>query len=757
MKKVFILILFIGIYTQAQQIEIKGIVVDAKTQKPISQVIIKLFNSSQFTETNEQGQFQILATNGDKIEVIHMNYNNLKIDITNNIKIELVEKEINLDDIIVKASPFEDLSQSVTITDDIKSTSQPRNITDLFKDIEGFGIQKRGAYASEPVFRSFRYEQLNIQFDGACKIVNACPNRMDPITTHIIPEEIKKIEIVKGPFTVRFGQNFGGVINLVSKEPSKDKYGFSGNVESGYETNGSNLTERAAIQYASKKFDIQVNGSYRDYGDYDDGNGDEVPSSFRTTDYSVKTGINPTKNQRIKLNWRQSFGRDIDHAGLMMDSPYDDSYLASLDYKINQVSNLINSISFKGFYSNVDHLMSNDYRPNFMMTEAATNVFATSYGGKLEVSLSPNDKMMLFSGIDANIIEREGDRIRIIKVMNGNTLPNPITKIDKVWQDATLDDFGVFSELKYLLSDKTTLTTGIRADFITASINDPASQMLDLYDANLDGIIDDQTETNVSGNLSLKYRINNGQIQLAFGSGTRTASMVERFINHFNIGVDPYEYVGNPYLKPETNNQFELSFQKKINNLNIGSSVFYSYINNYITAFVNENLPRLFMPNAQPLFSKQFINVDKATQSGFEFFADYQATNNLTFTSNISYTHAKNDDFDEPLAQIQPLTAGIGAKFEKNNYWINLNSRLVDKQDRISTTFRETETPGYGTLDFSTGFKPFKNFSIGASVLNIFNKAYFEHLNFSFRNSNTNSGRVFETGRNFTLYANYKF
>ena len=129
------------------------------------------------------------------------------------------EQAFDLDNIIVTADPFGNLAQSRIVYDDVKAITQPRNVSDLFKDIPGFGIIKRGAYASEPVFRAFKYEQLNVQYDGGMKILNACPNRMDPITTHVIPEEIERIEVVKGPFTVRFGQNFGGIINMVSKTP----------------------------------------------------------------------------------------------------------------------------------------------------------------------------------------------------------------------------------------------------------------------------------------------------------------------------------------------------------------------------------------------------------------------------------------------------------------------------------------------------------------------------------------------------------
>ena len=396
--------------------------------------------------------------------------------------------------------------------------------------------------------------------------------------------------------------------------------------------------------------------------------------------------------------------------------------------------------------------MTNEIRPNFMMVDASTNVFSKTLGGKIEVSLSPIENLMIFTGVDANYISRNGNRIRKIKIMNGTVLPQPIIKNDKVWQDTNLDDIGVFSELKYQLKNKTTLTFGLRADFISTGIADPAIQITDLY-----GTIKDKTETNFSGNIAIKKRFKNAQIQLAYGRGARTASMVERYINHFSIGVDPYEYIGNPNLKPEINNQIELSYIKKFDKIRVETSVFYSIIEDYITAFVNEDIPRLFMPMLEPRFTKQFINVDKATQSGFELNFDYKATNNLTFSSNIAYTYAQNKDFNEPLPQIQPLTANINSTFAKNKYWLKLNAHFVAKQDRISTTFREVESNDYATFDFSVGYQPNKKLSFGISVLNIFDKTYYSHLNFSFNNSNLNSGKIFETGRNFTVYTKYKF
>jgi len=749
----YLLVLLISVSSYAQNSKIQGKIIEKDSYNPIEFVSIKNLNNNEIATSNSNGEFSLEGAIDDEIEVSHMSYKTIITTLQSNLNIELEPIQIELNEILVNANPLLDISQSVVINDTEKRISQPRSVGHLFRDIKGFGITKKGAYASEPVFRAFKYEQLNVQYDGGMKVLNACPNRMDPITTHVIPEEIEKIEIVKGPFTVRFGQNFGGIINLVSKNPTKDQQGFHGSVEGGYESNGGNLVTGASALYVAEKFDVHLNGSYRDFGDYKDGDGTKVPSSFKTTDYSLKVGVNPTDKQRLQFSWRQSFGRDIMHAGLPMDSPYDDSFLAGIDYKINEISDKIASFSVKAFHSYVDHLMTNDGRPSFKATEASSPVESWVYGGKAELVLNPTKNTRIYTGIDANLIDRAGDRTRIVKIMNGTVLPTPKTFVDKIWQDASLNDLGVFAEGNYKISENTLLTTGIRADFISTSLDDPAPDFEAIYG----GTIEDETEVNVSANASVKYQKNGFQTQLAIGRGVRTASMIERYINHFNVGVDPYEYVGNPNLKPEINNQIELSFLKKFETIEIGASVFHSFLVDYISAIVNTSIPRKFMPTTPPVYAKQFINLDKASQTGVEFSFNVKATDKLTFTSDFSYTQAENKDFDEPLAHIPPFMANLGAKYEAENYWFALSSRLVARQDRISPSFMEEETPGFGTLDFRAGIEPLNGFSIGFAVLNILDKTYYEHLNFSYQNSNTLSGKIYEPGRNFTTYLKYKF
>lgn len=738
---------------------ISGRVVDKTTNEPISNATITVFETRITTNTDINGFYSIAASPGSVLGVEHPLYRKGEVSAKNARIIYLSTSVINLEEIILKADPMKDITHSFIVMDNIKKGSQPRNSADLFIDMPGFSIQKRSAMASEPSLRSFRYEQMNIKFDGCTKIVNACPNRMDPITSHIIPEEVSKIEVIKGPYSVRFGQTFGGIVNMITKQLLPEDYGFHGNIEGGFESNGSNKVARAEMIYAQEKYDITANGEYRDFGDYTDGNGIVVPSGFNTISYSLKAGFNPESNQRLQLDWRQKFSKDILHAGLPMDSPMDDSYSATIDYKINNISKIINSVTLKSYYSFVDHLMDNHLRPNFVKMDASTPVTSNTLGGKLEFGLTPTTRMFIYTGFDLNNEKRAGNRTRIVKLKPDGT-PFPETsrpvKIDSVWQDASISDLGFFAEGTYRISDKFFATAGIRTDLVNAQAKSPASGFKNKYEAGFDNT----SENTVGGNVGIKYYLSNTQFQFAYGLGTRSASMLERYIYHLAVGADGYEYVGNPFLKPEKNNQIELSVTHKQKRFSLGASVFYSIINDYISAVYKDgdsNFAKVF-DNPFP-YAKQFINVD-AEQKGVEAFLDIMIIEGLDFISNIAFTKADNKTFNEPLAQIAPMITRLGLKYTKSKFWLDLRGSVSSGQDRLALSFGEkVNTPGYFTMDLRAGYKILKGLTIGGSVLNILDEKYYNHMNYVYSNTTADQTgkKIYEPGRNFSFYARYNF
>ena len=666
-------------------------------------------------------------------------------------------KIIEIEEVIVVGKATLDPVFSTVSNNYAERVVQPKNVAELFESINGISTIKRGSYAMDPSFRAAKYEQLNIMYDGGTKVVNACPNRMDPITTHVTPEEVSKIEIIKGPYSVRYGATFGGIINVVTSKPRLEDFGFHGNASVGYETNGNSFVTMMSLQQITNKYDIVGNFGYRDYGSYEDGAGTEIPSSFRSTDYGLKLGYNFTDDQRIKLSWRQSFGRDVQHAGLPMDTDYDNSSILSLDYNIN-VGEFIKRINVKAYYSFVDHLMNNYKRPSFMMMEASSPVEATTVGGKLEFVLDPSDEFKLFSGLDFIHIGRDGVRNRLVKMMNGNPLPEPVAFVDKVWQDSYINDMGIFTEAKWYASPTTIFTGGIRYDLVISDIQDPEADFAEMYD------LEKRTENNFSGTVSVRKIVSdNITIEAAYGRGVRSANMTERFINHFTIGEDPYEYIGNPDLKAEANNQFEVGIKGKVdlkkgfNKFSYDASFYYSIFENLIVAQIDEDLIRKFNPTMEPIHPKVFRNIDEAYKTGFELMAKLDFLNDFYFKTELAYVYTENKDFDESIPLTPPLTTRLFLGYETNKYWINGQYNIVSEQTNIAETFGETITEGWSTFDIRLGIKPLDKLIIGVAVLNVFDEEYHNHLNFSFTNqADFTRVPVNDPGVNFTAFVQYK-
>jgi hypothetical protein len=78
---------------------------------------------------------------------------------------------------------------------------------------------------------------------------------------------------------------------------------------------------------------------------------------------------------------------------------------------------------------------------------------------------------------------------------------------------------------------------------------------------------------------------------------------------------------------------------------------------------------------------------------------------------------------------------------------VEIGARIVDNQDRVATSLRETPTPGFTIWDMRTQWQITEHFRLTAGVENIGDRTYREHLDFRFLNGVS----IFQLGRNFYL------
>lgn len=760
MKKIIVLLvmgcLLLPIYGIAQQ-TIKGLVLNKDNGESIPYV--QLSTQEELWISDKIGQFEIQVKPDDELLIERIGFSSKKLSFSElneadeTMKIYLEPREIVFGEIVIEGIRDHSVPQSDEFIDELKMISQPMDAGDLLRGVSGFGVSKRGAYAQEPVFRSFRMDQINVLFDGFIQYHHACPNRMDPNVTHVIPGEIKKVEIIKGPFSVRYGPAMGATLNYLTESLADQKKGLRGMVETGYEFNGNGKSGLASLGYKTNGFDIYVNGSIKDYEDYLSGHDSIVPSAFNSKDYGVKLGFNPNVDQRLMLTWKQSFLRDAKYAGLPMDARIDNSSLAALSYKWKNVSPNVLSIELNAYGDQVDHVMDNFERKNFGAVEAESTVYANTYGGKLEFNFMPGTNDMLFAGVDYKALYRDGYRERLVKknLQTGVDLPEPKLFTDKIWQDSRLIISGVFVENKWYPDAKWTLSTGLRMDYVTASIQDPEEDFAALYD------LEDKTEVNISGNASASYHFAKGfAMQFALGRGVRSASIDERYINHFAVGKDPYELVGNPDLKPEVNYQAEYALRYQNHFMDLGLSLFYSKFHNLITAAVDSSLTRKYSPWLEPKFAKRYENVEDAYQAGVELSGDFKLTQSLKLHGQYAYTYAQNQTWDEPISRVPPMEGSLRLSFERKLWWIGAEGRFVASQNRVAASFGEVETPGFSLFNVRAGVKPIKGMVLAVTAENILDKDYVEFLNWSY-NKLIADGLVREPGRNISVYLKYSF
>ncbi len=780
---IFIFAIFISTLTYAQVTGIiSGFIVDSETSQPVenAEVILQDIGEGITSDDNGYFQFDNLKPNRYSIIVMHLSYEKQTQEVTlkagEKVELNFVLNPITriLSEVIIEEEIYKDLIISKLPYIETRlfkkqiEESAARDVGDYLRSANNIGGIRKGGTGLDPVVRGFKFSQLNVQVDNGLKIEGGCPNRMDPTTAHVEIEDIEEIEVFKGPYALKYGPSFGGVINMKTKlHDITDTAHIYINAMTGYESNWNGNKQHIGVKGGNKFIFFNLSGGRIDYGNYEDGNGNEIKSEFKRYNYKGKLGIRPVKNHTFILNFEESKGRYVRYPTLPMDERSDDTRLMSFDYIATDLSNSFKAINFKIYNSNVTHEMDNKYRPFSDTVVAISKIHAINTGGRADVQFMFGENR-LTAGMDFEQIKKDGDRIKSMIMQPG--LP---VKTEMLWNNGLIHNIGSFAE--YILNiSRFQIIGAIRFDYNQArsdsiTILHPAQG--EIYHYATDSI--KSNFSNFSFSLGLTQEFNkNLSLSLALGRGVRSPDMIERFIILLPIGYDKFDYLGNPQLKPEANNQVDLTLKytnEKIGLLQVNG--FYSLVNDYITG-------KILPPSVQKPLSKdvlgvkQFYNAGNAQLRGFEF--SYATPIRFDFGAQVfaSYTYATlnkvnkyvlNDQGqvvdeveikNDALTEIPPFesTVILYYKLFKGKFTPKAKIRMAAAQNHISGASYEQKTPGFvvAGLSFNLYFNRYLNVSAG--IDNIFNNAYYEHLNRNIIGSTTN---MYEPGRVF--YINLMF
>jgi len=247
------------------------------------------------------------------------------------------------------------------------------------------------------------------------------------------------------------------------------------------------------------------------------------------------------------------------------------------------------------------------------------------------------------------------------------------------------------------------------------------------------------------------------------GRGVRSPDMTERFITLLPVGYDNYDYLGNPALKPEANHEIDLMVQYTTPlGCKIETALFFSLVQDYITGIL---LPvSEVKPATKGVYGvKQFENIPKAWLTGMELNYTTPAEKRWQVHIRAAYTYGVNPEStqyllengtvtgeiilkNDALPEIPPLEANIEFSYQLFNAKLipEVGIRMVAAQNHISLSSNEEASPGFLLSRLAVKHQLNKFLAWSGGISNIFNVAYYEHLN---RNLNATKYPYYEPGR----------
>lgn len=666
-------------------------------------------------------------------------------------------ESIILDEITVRGAHQQPNQENLTIREVRESPA--RDIGEALQSVPGLDIVRKGAIANDIVLRGFQRDNLNVFLDGV-RLHGGCPSRMDPPSFHFDFAEVESVEVVKGPYDLENPGSLAGMINAVSKRPKKGpgananlSYGSFNYLDASLTASygGENLD--GLLGYARKSSDVPEAGNGQRLTEIYPATSpnryrpEAIDSEAYETDTVWTKGGYATGSSRTELSYAFQNAEHVLYPYLLMDADYDRTHRFDLTSTLKDVAPGIGKLRLQAWYNQVDHVMDDTLRasslPSMMVTRdymMRTDAKTRTFGAKARAT-RPLGSGELTGGLD--YYRRNWDATNVSAMWQAYAEQPMIPDVD-------IDNVGAFIEYSRPLSDRVTLKGGARLDYTRAEADKlTAARLTSLYQPYYPGVsLDSDADfTEPSANLQLTWQASD-QLELFAGlaSASRPPDQQELFIGLQRMAGK--NWLGNPNLDATRNNQLDLGVKWSGAMVFASASVFYSSLSDYI--YVGEVADP---DGAGPLIrARTYRNID-ATMLGGELSSQLALPYDLFLKGTLAYVRGENDDTDQPLAEIPPLSGTASVRYDNGLWFAETTERFADRQNRVDVSLEETPTAGWAVTDLKTGVT-WDQWALVGGVNNLFDSYYFTHLSYQ-RDPFASGVKVPETGR--FLYVNLAY
>ena len=569
-------------------------------------------------------------------------------------------------------------------------------------------LSRMGGRGLDPVIRGQNEERVEVLLDGM-RVEGACPSRMDPPTSRLSTALAPVLEVRTSNRTLRWGPIAGGQVVATTAAPEfADDNRTTGHLTLGGANNGEGKLVNGSVAAGSKDAFIRLAGGYDEADDYEDGDGNEVRSSYENTEGRVDGAWTADNGFYIKGMVSRQEERDVSFPGRGMDAPKTDTDLYRMELGAPVANGGWNLMAWQ---ADVDHVMDNfslreQTAPMKMLTASETS----TQGVRLVLDQTINYTKDIAIGVD----------------VESNDWDAALNNVDKdvvasyMWPGVERDRVGVFVEAFHQIRMNTRLGAGIRYDRVemqatkadqTYMLKKPDGTMVSMsaakaYEQVYGTTSTDANDDNVSGFVSGEWRYApNRSLDVVASHSVRSPGVTERYVNKM-LG-----WVGNPGLDTEKHNKLEISLSGREGNWNWRPAVWVDQVDDYVLRSQD-----------------RYYNID-ARLLGVE---GQLGWSNGTWSTNskLASVRGENRDADKALPRIPPIQFIQTLGWHHQGHTLEAEWQLARRQDRVDleSGLDPSTSPGYGVLNLSGTHPLMANLSLTWAVDNVFDKTWASHV-----------------------------
>jgi iron complex outermembrane recepter protein len=674
-------------------------------------------------------------------------------------------RTVILDEIRVK-SQARPGSESLEIREVRESAA--RDLGEALSATAGVEKIRKGPIANDVVVRGQRKDDVAVTVDGA-HVHGACPSRMDPPSFHLDYAEVDTVEVRKGPFDVRQPGGVGGTVDVRTRgipAGAATELNAAGGSQGAFDTS-------ARASWGGTRWGAMVGGAWKLAEPYRTGDGSNVleavpaelggsPNAARYRDtsagataYDIRTGFaklrfTPAAGHRLELAYTRQSALDVVYPYLRMDGITDDTDRATVTWALERAG-AVRRASGRAYWSRVEHDMTDERRCSAAPDPAAclgtlpsgwsmrTLARSTVFGGAAELELALALPVQLTAGVD--YYERNWDNVtsRVRRAAPGQ----PVFDEASV-PDVTIRDAGVRLEGARAIGPLR-LTAGGRVDVARSEAGEDRSALWSVYapgDASRE-----RTDWLAAGNVQAELVAGSGfTLSAGLGHGERVPDPQERYFALTGM-MGSADWVGRPGLDPVRSDEVDVGVSWRGRGVFVKAQAFHAWLDGAIV------LADLAVEDASgPRRAKTYLPVDARTY-GYEVSGRAALPVDLFASASVSQTLGRDETRGGWLAEIPPLRANAGLRWDPGWAFVELEEVYAAEQDRVDPRLGESATPAWWITNLRVGTS-FRGMTILASVRNLFDRRYVEHLSYT-RDPFATGTRVPEPGRSFQVGVQY--